>query len=125
VLRYSKPIEVYQIEAKSQDYRILYRGCTMSQMGEFNPEYRETREIIQSLRPQAESGSDPINARIDALEDRLSYLTNQIGQSDTRPENPDRELNDTLWQDLRKARREGNHQEEEIIWKEIRNIPNS
>jgi hypothetical protein len=94
-------------------------------MGEFDLEYRETREIIQSLRPQAESGSDPINARIDALEDRLSYLTNQIGQSDTRPENPDRELNDTLWQDLRKARREGNHQEEEIIWKEIRNIPNS
>lgn len=89
-------------------------------------EYKETMEIIREVRPGAEAGSDPLNARLDLLEERASDLINQmtseLGIPDKRRDNPLWQKWDEKWKDLRRAKRENRTEEEETIWGDLKEI---
>lgn len=86
---------------------------------EAHPIYPILKEI-HAIRAEAEKSGD--TDRADILDERISVLTDKIAYDLDIP-NPIRddarsqEL-ESLWNDLREARRSGSS-EEEIIWKEI------
>ncbi|QQG41641.1 MAG: hypothetical protein HYV90_05820 [Candidatus Woesebacteria bacterium] len=76
---------------------------------------------VHAMRAEAEQSGD--TDRADTLDQRISMLTEKIASDLDIPnpirDNPQLQELESLWDDLREARRSGRSEEEETIWTEI------
>jgi hypothetical protein len=85
--------------------------------------YEEVMQNIRDIRPRAEDGDLEAHEALEMLEKKASLLAKNIAEEEGLPDpyrdDPILEKWENLWEELRKARRNGEN--EDPIWEEIYN----